>query len=293
MQEPYLNSCTSYCDKFISSNEHQEEKKNLISQILSSLHTIPGLNKNVISAFIDELMTIKNPMLLKKAINSGVVFKFGLGSKGAVFAVDCDENDIPKEKAIIFSIDGEDSSSIYSLGHELGHAFDFETKIDENGLTQNLEYDLTQDEDGNYQKTDDFMPNTVSYLTLPNGKTSFSIEIDDIEQNASFSKEFEEAFYKDYVNMLDMDKTQGIEEGTTFNNLLSDWREDSYFAYFLGADKNHSEISKPHILKKELFAQLAGYSAFGHTSKPEFDKKVLLYFPNTFKFVDELIKKTL
>ena len=296
MRESYLSKYTSYdinCDEFVPLNETEKEKINLVSKVLSTISMIAGINRKVISALADELMTIKNLTLLKKALEANVSFKFGLGDSGAVYSVDCDEYDRPKKKSIVFLINQDDYSSIYSVGHELGHAFDFETKIDENGLTSNLEYELIKNPDGSYEKADFFMPNTVSYTTKCNGKIQSIIEIDDIEQNASFSKEFEDAFLKDYIHMLDMDMKQGISEGTTFNNLLSDWKKDSYFAYFLGADREKPEISKTYMLKKELFAQLAGYSAFGHTSKPEFDKKVLLYFPNTYKFVDELIKKTL
>ncbi len=263
----------------------------LIKSAINSTKIGLGVSENTLMDFVDEMINLKDTTTLKKALDAKVKFKLVVSDEPSSYSIYISK-DFPTTKEIKICQKPDGTNLAYQLPHELGHVFDYETQINKSNLTSNLEFGLIKDKNG-YRKSDKFLPNTRKIYIDNYEKNSSKIKYKDtILQNASFSKEFEDAFLKDYINMLEIDKTQGDEEGTTFNNLLSDWMENSYFGYYLGAKEHESEIEDASRLKKELFAQLSAFSVNGHTSRKGFDKKVLLYFPNTFHFIDNLIKSS-
>ena len=275
---------------YISSLKIQDkEKLKLINKALEKSDIMPETTLETIKNFINELLNIKNLNTLKKVIKGGVKFRFALGNAPAVYVARYKKGTIA-QKEIIFSQDSNGDCSLHSLAHELGHAFDYETKIKKSGLTYDLEYDVIKDENGNYVKSKDYMPNSTSYALVKESNGVYCAKIiGEIEDCASLSKEFEQAFTKDYIRLLDLDKENGKIEGSTFQTLLSDWNLNSGFAYYLGASKDKAEIEDTSKLKKELFAQMAALVTNGSTPQKEFDKKATLYFPNTFEFVNHII----
>jgi len=148
-------------------------------------------------------------------------------------------------------------------------------------------YKLEKDEEGNY-KCVGLLPNAQRKL-FPTEQNPSGI-YDIISDYASTSVEFNKAFKKDCDGLIEIDKQKGLKKGTTFSRLLHDWNPSSYYAYYLGIDSYRGRQPKKYLQQREMFAQMAAISTTGHTTRPNFDKAALKYFPNTFEFVDSLIK---
>ncbi len=268
------------------------DKFRLIKTAITSMVIDKGVSESTFLDFVNELMNLQDTTTLQKAVDANIRFRLIVSDEPSSYSI-YNSKDFPTVKEIKICQKSDGTNLVYQLPHELGHVFDYETKIEDNNLTSDLEYDLIKDEEG-YKKSDEYLPNTQKPYIDNYEKNNKEIKYRGvILQNASFSKEFSDAFLKDYLNILEIDKKQGLEEGTTFSELLKDWDEESYFGYYLGSEPGESEIMDTSRLRKELFAQICAYSTNGHTARKGFDEKLLLYFPNSYEFVNNLIKKTL
>lgn len=269
-----------------SLKQNDPEKYALTAATLKNTFIDKSICQETLSDFIENLANLGNVTTLKKALNSKVKFQLVKSDSTASFTRTKMGNLI----TLCESSKGTNNTS--SLSHELGHAFDYNTPIIENGLHRNLIPKIEINPNGKYEfyghKVDllGYKPN--SYTLVPNQDGSLK-EVGVIRDNACFSKEFNHAYQKDTKHLLEIDKQNGQKKGTTFTNLLSDWSEDSLFGYYLGGNKKNKKIQM-HTLKKEMFAQMAAIATNGYSARKGFDDKALEYFPNMYKFVSDLIK---
>ena len=285
-------------DLKIQNENHYNLVMKVISKIMLYTKTQTGVSEDYISNFIKKLITC-SPVLLKNVIDNDIPIKIYddvvlyLGSQQAGFAQGkkviegkYDKNGLhivemdKSYKTLQFSeralgnpitVWGVVQNTYESLPHELAHAFDYYngTKL---GLTAQdfITVDLEKDENN-----DRFSP------------------------LASFSKEFEKAFYEDFVLMGERDEQKGKPFGTTFKELLN----KPNFAYYFGIDKSNSEKNEeenktdelPRIddinARKELFAQMVSYVTAGYVTNIEFNKRIEELFPNCLKFTKELLER--
>lgn len=255
--------------------ETDPRRFNLIIQVYKQMlfQNLEKINPETFDAFIDELIKLKNTTTLEKALKSGVTITFNSPKGG----VSCYANDT---RTILLH-----KNHIDSLAHELGHAFDHNSPVGENSsLHRSLIPKLKVKDDGTYEVLG-VLPNAVQKV-----KTEAGIKVRGIISDyTSTSEEFNTALQKDFHNMLKIDEEKGLKRGATLKSLLSDWNQDSLFAYYLGVKKpNTTRISK-YLQQREMFAQMCSLITNGHTARANFDKKALEYFPNTYKFVSNLL----
>lgn len=260
--------------------------------ILSALKktTVEDISQCFLSDFIKELADLKDLTTLRKSINSGVRFKLVKSDGVASFNRYTLKNG-KIDQVIILCEDFNGKNNVSSLPHELGHAFDYNTPTSKKLL--HLVPVLKKDSNGKYlvgkHKCNllGYKPNAYRFVTTANGQKKI---VGVILDNMSMSEGFFKAYQKDLKHMMELDKIKGQKKGTTFLSLLTDWDKNGYFGYYLGAKEGRTKIDMG-VLKKEMFAQLAAISTNGYSSRSDFDKKVLDYFPNLFEFVNDAIKK--
>lgn len=262
--------------------------------------TKDGISEDYITNFVKTLMNC-HPVLLQNVIDNNIPIKIYddlclyLGAHQATFCHgkkivenSYDENGLQNvvfnrnikyiefaERALsapITLISGAVQNTYESLPHELGHAFDHYngTKL---GLTpQDI---VTVD----FEKQE----NNIRFSPL-----------------ASFSKEFDTAFFNDYMHMGEVDENNGRKFGETFEELL----KNPSFNYYLGVDsgKNKNSLSKEgketELLvfddikaRKELFAQMVSYVTSGTVTDAEFAERIEDLFPNCLAFTKDIIQK--
>lgn len=263
-------------EKLTKLHETDPKRFNLIVQVYKQMlfQNQEKISPETFDAFLDEIIKLQNTATLEKALKSGVTITFNSPKGG----ISCYANDT---RVILLHKDHIDS-----LAHELGHAFDLNSPISENSsLHRNLIPKLKVKDDGTYEVLG-VLPNAKQKV-----KTEAGIKVQDIISDyTSASEEFNTALQRDFHNMLKIDKEKGLKQGATLKSLLSDWNQDSLFAYYLGVEKpNTTKISK-YSQQREMFAQMCALITNGHTARPNFDKKALEYFPNTYKFVSNLLE---
>lgn len=263
--------------------------------------TEEGVSQDYLAKFI-ETLTSCNYTLLKNIVDNKIpiaIYDDAVLYKGLSHASYCqgkkiipneyDVNGLPMivideekrglkfaEKAFTkpITILGQVQNTYESLPHELGHAFDYcnGTKL---GLSP-------QD-----CVTMDFVnkDNNLRHMPL-----------------ASFSKEFDKAFFDDYVLMGKKDEQNGRAFGTTFKELL----KNPNFSYYIGADPKTIKRISPKdtngniirkllfddvTARKELFAQAISYVTAGYVTNSEFNERIEELFPNILNFAKDTINK--
>lgn len=261
--------------------------------------TKDGISEDYITNFVKTLMNC-HPVLLQNVVDNNIPIKIYddlclySGVQHAAFAQgkkivenSYDENGLQNivfdrnVKALEFAecamanpitVLGVVQNTYESLPHELGHAFDHYngTKL---GLTPQ---DIV----------------TVDFEKQENNIRFFPL--------ASFSKEFDTAFFNDYMHMGEVDENNGRKFGETFEELL----KNPSFNYYLGVDLGKNKKSRPEESKKsatlvfddikarkELFAQMVSYVTSGTVTDAEFDERIEDLFPNCLAFTKDIIQK--
>lgn len=164
-----------------------------------------------------------------------------------------------ERNAVATLIDKESkNNSTTALSHELAHAFDFN-----NGKKLNLTHpDITR-------ASGKRIP--TYYINLP-----------------SFSKEFDEAFNLDFLNMFEIDKKLGKKQGATFEDFFLNPNTKKLLGLF------NSPNSTPRLdeykTRKELFAQLVSFATSDETINTSFGKNAEMLFPNLLLFIRNIFK---
>lgn len=299
-----INSIKKYLQNDSLFNSLTEQKRELVFAVLEKIviceKTKNGVCDEYLSNFISMLMRC-HEVLLKNIIDNNIPIE--IRDDAALFddythasfiqnkkpTRNIDENGIKTfafdkdEKYLAFAqtlylkpvtVQNVVQNTYESLPHELAHAFDYY-----NGTKLNL----TQQDflTVNFNKRD----NNLRFSPLP-----------------SCSKEFDKAFFDDYILMGKNDEKNGDEFGTTFDLLL----KNPHFNYYLGVksnfnQKNSSEnIQKDNmqtlqfddiVARKELFAQMIAYVTSGCVTDEEFNKRIEELFPNCLNFAREIIDK--
>lgn len=268
------------------------EHYNLVYRTINKTHYGGGINPGFVVEYVQELANIKNTKTLQKALDSNVEFALNKASNCSCYLQLEDKNGLLKKTVHLFE-HPDGTTTTASLCHELGHAFDYNVPLDNQELAKALVPRLIKNPNGRSifcnQRMDflGYKPNAtrMSFNTI----TEETFKKPAISRNRSMSKEFLAAYQKDLKHLQTLDEKQGLKKGTTFFNLLLDWNEGSYFGYYLGGKEGSKKIDFP-TLRKEMTAQMLSLVTCGYTSRANFDKKAIEYFPNLYEYACKLVE---
>ena len=284
-QTPILSTESIY--KVMSLYDTDPKKADLIGEVYKNMFfcdTQAPIKVETINDFIDELINLKDTTTLEKALESKVKIIISLSDNVASYS--------NSDKIILLFQNSKGENNVSSLPHELGHAFDQNNPINENSsLHRGLIPKLVKNNDGSYKVTG-LLPNAKKITIGISEEGKFEKQYKDIISDyASTSEEFKEALKKDFDGMISIEKRNNLKKGIIFSMLTKDWSKGSLFAYYLGVkDIDENQIEK-YLMQREMFAQMCALITAGHTTAPIFDEIAPKFFPNTYKFVNDFIKK--